>query len=180
MNNSDINEVLINRIVDILKKDIYFKDGDLHFNIYNGDLGDIDKYSKSQGINVLLRNDGYIHNYLISYIENQYGLNSVESNLIWDKISLYLRKENFVYNLGWVLYEDYIQYEDDPYYVEGYRGKKFNIRNFNQFIKFIKDTGVGTSHDAHNDTSYNFLPMMDENDYREVYNYIMYRIEEDL
>jgi len=177
MNGESVNRVLLNKIFIILKKDIRFEDGKIVFSIY--DSGTIKNICKGSGINVLLKNGGYVNDYLISYLTYQYGLNMEECEILWREISLYLKKENYVYNLGPVLYEDYIEYQEDPYRVEGYDGKKYNMRNFETFKKFV-NYHSHSFHDPYNDERVNYLSMMDEEDYRGVYNYIMTTIEQNL
>jgi len=117
MNGESVNRVLLNKIFIILKKDIRFEDGKIVFSIY--DSGTIKNICKGSGINAVLKNGGYVNDYLISYLTYQYGLNIEECEILWREISLYLKKENYVYNLGSVLYEDYIEYQEDPYRGEG-------------------------------------------------------------
>lgn len=175
----DVNKVFLDKIVNLLKKDIYYKDGKLYFEIYlsNGESPSINRLS---GINILLKTDGYLHNYLIDYLIEQYGLNKEECDSVWLRLTKDLKKENFVDSLGWVLFEDYIIYEEDPYRVRDYEERVYNLRDFQQFKKFVKNVSGGDNHDPHSDISYNFISMMDDHDYKHVYNYIMNRIEENL
>lgn len=178
MGNEDINRVLLNRILNILKKDILFEDGKLVFNIYDDRQGELTLY-KGSGINVVLKNGGYVNEYITNYLKNHYGLNKEECDILWREISLYLKKENYVYYLGQILYEDYIEYQEDPYRVEGYRGEIYNLRNYNSFKKFVKYQ-AHSAHDPHNDEMIDYLSMMDEDDYKGIYNYIMDIIEQNL
>jgi hypothetical protein len=178
MNDENINRVLLNKILNILKKDITFEDGKMVFNIYDDRQGKL-TINKASGINIVLKNGGYVNDYLVGYLTYQYGLNKEECEILWREISLYLKKENYVYHLGPVLYEDYIEYQEDPYRVEGYRGEIYNIRNYNSFKKFV-NYHVHNFHDPHNDERVDYLSMMDEEDYMGVYNYIMNIIEQNL
>ena len=178
MNGESVNRVLLNKIFNFLKSDILFDDGRIVFNIYDDRQGKLTIH-KGSGINVLLKNGGYINDYIIEYLMYHYGLNKEECEILWREISLYLKKENYVYNLGPVLYEDYIDYQEDPYRIEGYGGKKYNVRNYDSFKKFVK-YHAHSFNDPYNDETIDYLSMMDEEDYRGVYNYIMYTIEQNL
>lgn len=178
MDSANINRVLLNKILNILKKDITYEDGKMVFNIYDDRQGKLTIH-KGSGINVVLKNGGYVNNYLNSYLTYQYGLNKEECEILWREISLYLKKENYVYHLGPVLYEDYIEYQEDPYHIQGYEGKVHNIRNYDSFKKFIKRHSYSL-HDPYNEEIIDYLSMMDEEDYRGVYNYIMNIIEQNL
>ena len=178
MNGESVNRVLLNKIFNILKKDILFEDGRIVFNIYDDRQGKLTIH-KGSGINVVLKNGGYVNDYLMEYLMYHYGLNEEECEILWREISLYLKKENYVYNLGSVIYEDFIEYQDDPYRVEGYDGKRYNMRNYDSFKKFVK-YHAHSSRDAHNEETIDYLSMMNEEDYRDVYIYIINIIEQNL
>jgi hypothetical protein len=74
--------------------------------------------------------------------------------------------------LGPVLYEDYIEERYDLDRVLGYNDKEYNIRDYDSFKKFVK-YHAHSFHDPHNDERIDYLSMMDEEDYRDVYNYII-------
>jgi hypothetical protein len=133
----------------------------------------------SSGIYVVLKNGGYVNDYLMEYLMYHYGLNVEECEILWREISLYLKKENYVYHLGPVLYEDYIEERYDLDRVLGYNDKEYNIRDYDSFKKFVK-YHAHSFHDPHNDERIDYLSMMDEEDYRGVYNYIMTTIEQNL
>jgi hypothetical protein len=171
MDSKSVNRVLLNKIFNFLKRDILFDDGRLVFNIYDNRQGKLTVH-KGSGINVVLKNDGYIHDYLVKYLIYQYGLNKVECEVLWREISLYLKKENYVYHLGPVLYEDYIEERYDLDRVLGYNDEEYNIRDYDSFKKFVK-YHAHSFHDPYNDERIDYLSMMDEEDYRDVYNYII-------
>jgi hypothetical protein len=176
----DINKVFIDKIVKLLSKDIYYKDGGIHFELYDQADGRLVRFDKTMGINLQLRDNGSLHDFFIDYTKSQLGLDDNESNIVWKEITKGLKKENFIDNLGWVLFEDYIKYEDDPYRISDYEERVYNIRNFQQFKNFVISVSGGKHHDPHSETSYNFVDMMEDEDFMLVYNYIMNRIEEDL
>lgn len=175
----DVNKVFIDKIVKLLSKDIYYKDGKIHFELYDSNYGYV-RPDRNKGINVQLRDCGSLHDFFIDYTKSKFGLDNNESNLAWKEITKELKKQNFINNLGWVLFEDYIQYEEDPYRVIDYEERVYNLRNFQQFKNFVISVSGGNQHDPHSETSYNFVDMMDDDDFMVVYDYIMNRIEENL
>ena len=143
MNGESVNRVLLNKIFNFLKRDILFDDGKLVFNIYDNRQGKLTIH-KGSGINVLLKNGGYINDYIIEYLMYHYGLNKEECEILWREISLYLKKENY--------------------------------DSFKKFVKYH----AHSFNDPYNDETIDYLSMMDEEDYRGVYNYIIYTIEQNL
>ena len=71
MNGESVNRVLLNKILNILKKDIRFEDGKMVFSIYDDRQGELTIH-KGSVINVILKNGGYVNDYLISYLTYQY------------------------------------------------------------------------------------------------------------
>ena len=86
---------------------------------------------KRSGINIQLKRDGYIGMEVRKCLRNIYGVTEDESEILWNMIRLHLKKLKFVENACEVLYEDYIQYESDPYFFDGY-----DLKNLDDFIEY--------------------------------------------
>src|SRR6056300_187398 len=116
---------------------------------------------KRSGINIQLKREGYIGMEVRKCLRNIYGVTEDESEILWNMIRLHLKKLNFVENACEVLYEDYIQYESDPYRFDGY-----DLKNLDDFIDFMGEIGYGSSQgDPHSNERINFLNMLDRSDY---------------
>ena len=95
---------------------------------------------KRQGINITLKKDGWVGSKVREAIRTGYGATEEESEVVWDKLRIYLKKLSFIESIGWVIYEDWLRYESDPYYVDGY-----NIRNLDDFIEYLDSLEMGFS-----------------------------------
>ena len=72
-----------------------------------------------------------------------------------------------------VLYDDYIQYESDPYRFDGY-----DLRDLDDFIDFMGETGYGSSQgDPHSNERINFLNMLGRSDYEYIQSEVFGLIE---
>ena len=95
--------------------------------------------------------------------------------MVWDKLRIYLKKMSFVEYVGWVIYEDWLRYESDPYYVDGY-----NIRNLDDFMGYLDSLEMGfSSYDPHSEETINFFPMLDRSDFEYIHNEVLKMIEND-
>ena len=130
---------------------------------------------KRQGINITVRKDGWVGSKVREAIRTGYGATEEESEVVWDKLRIYLKKLSFVESIGWVIYEDWLRYESDPYYVDGY-----NIRNLNDFIEYLDSLDMSfSSYDTHSEETINFFPMLDRGDFEYIHNEVLKMIEND-
>jgi hypothetical protein len=128
---------------------------------------------KRSGINVQLKRDGYIGMEVRKCLRNIYGVTEDESEILWNMIRLHLKKLDFVENACEVLYEDYIQYESDPYRFDGY-----DLKNLDDFIDFMGEIGYGSSQgDPHSNERINFLNILDRSDYEYIQSELFGLIE---
>ena len=128
---------------------------------------------KRSGINVQFKRDGYIGMEVRKCLRNIYGVTEDESEILWDMIRLHLKKLSFVEHACEVLYDDYIQYESDPYLFDGY-----DLRDLNDFIDFMGETGYGSSQgDVHSNERINFLNMLGRDDYEYIQSELFGLIE---
>ena len=128
---------------------------------------------KRSGINIQLKRDGYIGMEVRKCLRNIYGVTEDESEILWNMIRLHLKKLNFVENACEVLYDDYVQYESDPYRFDGY-----DLKNLDDFIDFMGEIGYGSSQDdPHSNERINFLNMLDRSDYEYIQSELFELIE---
>lgn len=128
---------------------------------------------KRSDINILLKRDGYIGMEVRKCLRNIYGVTEDESEILWNMIRLHLKKLYFVEHACEVLYEDYIQYESDPYRFDGY-----DLKDLDVFIDFMGDIGYGYSEsDPHSNERINFLNMLDRSDYEYIQSELFGLIE---
>ena len=136
---------------------------------------------KRQGINITVRKDGWVGSKVREAIRKGYGATEEESEAVWDKLRIYLKKLSFIEGIGWVIYEDWLRYESDPYYVDGY-----NIRNLDDFIEYSNAMNLMnplemsfSSYDPHSEETINFFPMLDRSDFEYIHNEVLKMIEND-
>ena len=103
---------------------------------------------------------------MLSYFVERYGMTEEESELIITKIRHYLKKENYVEKIAWVLYEDFIQYQENPYYYVDYDGpyedKVYNLKKLDDFIEFLRSVySLKDFYDVHSEERVDFEPMLD-------------------
>ena len=96
-----------------------------------------------------------------------------ESQLIYEKIRHYLKKENFVNTTAWSIYMDWLSYQEAPYYFEEVDTSgneiKLNLKKIGDFIKFMGIV-TGVDSDAHSDERLDILSMLDMEDYKYIQN----------
>jgi hypothetical protein len=162
------NQNIINRIYDMVKDDFYLVDGKVKTNIIDIDGRKIEPNSFG-GINVQLSKKGGFAENVVEYLHNSFGLDYEDAEKVYSLISYSLKKENFIEGLPWVIYEDYLQYSDDPYiidmgqYVEN--GKKLDIRKLENFKSFLRGWYGLKSHDAHDEVTLDFGNDLIDEDY---------------
>jgi len=175
------NQNIINRIYNMVKDDFYLVNGKVKTNIIDIDGRNIEPYARS-GINVQLsKKNGFAEN-IIEYLHNSFGLDFEDAEKVYSLISFDLKKENFIENLPSVIYEDYLQYSDNPFiinmsqYVEG--GKKLDLRKLDNFKSFLKWYGL-QSHDAHDEVTLDFSNYLTDEDYTYMYEELLNIIKYD-
>jgi hypothetical protein len=143
-------------------------------------FGDFDRrVDRNQGINVILGKGRKLGSDIEEYFVKNYGMSIEESQLIYEKIRHYLKKEYFVNTTAWSLYIDWLSYQETPYYFEGVDTSgneiKLNLKKIGDFIKFMGIV-TGVDSDAHSDERLDFLPMLDMEDYKyiqsDIFEYI--------
>jgi len=165
----------------MVKDDFYLVNGKVKTNIIDIDGRNIEPYARS-GINVQLsKKNGFAEN-IIEYLHNSFGLDFEDAEKVYSLISFDLKKENFIENLPSVIYEDYLQYSDNPFiinmsqYVEG--GKKLDLRKLDNFKSFLKWYGL-QSHDAHDEVTLDFSNYLTDEDYTYMYEELLNIIKYD-
>lgn len=139
-------------------------------------FGDFDdSIDPRSGIYIILSKKGYLHDKMLSYFVERYGMTEEESEHIITKIRHYLKKENFVEKIAWVLYEDFIQYQENPYYYvdydDPYEDKVYNLKKLDDFIEFLRSVySLEDFYDVHSDERVDFGPMLDKSDYEYIQN----------
>jgi hypothetical protein len=123
---------------------------------------DINSYKGKWNIGkVQLKRDSYLGMEVRKCLRNLYGVTEDESDTLWDMIRIHLKKLIFVENAYEVLYDDYVQYESDPYRINGYK-----LKDINDFIDFMGEIWYGDfKSDVYGDEKINFLDMLDRSDY---------------
>lgn len=158
---------IINRIYGMVKDDFYVKNGKVKTNIIGLNGKKIEPSSFS-GINVQLSKKGGFAENIIVYLYDSFGLEYGDAEKVYSLISYNLKKENFIETLPWVIYEDYIQYSDDPYIIDMNQyeenGKKLDLRKLENFKSFLKWYGL-KSHDAHDEVTLDFGGDLTDEDY---------------
>jgi hypothetical protein len=148
-------------------------------------FGGFDDYIDSRsGINVILNKNQGISERMKEYFVERYGMSEEESELMVTKIRHYLKKENFVEKVAWVLYEDYIQYQKNPYYYvdydDPYEDKVYNLKKLDDFIEFVRNVySLKDFYDVHSDERIDFDPMLDRDDYEYIQSEVMRMIKGD-
>jgi len=165
--NTNFTEKLFNKLKNFVN---YHPVNKVEINIPGFSFND-----KREGINITLKKDGWVGSKVREAIRTGYGATEEESEVIWNKLRIYLKKMSFIESIGWVIYEDWLRYESDPYYVNGY-----NIRNLDDFIELLYS--LDTSHssgDAHSNERINFFTMLDRSDFEYIHNEVLKMIEND-
>jgi hypothetical protein len=96
-----------------------------------------------------------------------------------------MAKDRFIYGLPWVLYEDYIQYQEDPYIMDSRLDggdEVFNLRKIEGLKKFLEWLGEGVNvvERTHYNATHNYLDSMTPFEYRMLHKDLMSYIERDL
>ena len=141
-------------------------------------LGNINSMlDKRQGINITLKKDGPIGVVIKNYLIDSYGVTQEESSILWDMIRKYLKKLNFIEHVDWILYEDYLQWSDDPYYYDDPSGISYNVNKLGDLIEMMEILEIGTSdYDPHSEEKTNFLEVLNKEDYEYIQEKLLDRI----
>jgi len=137
------------------------------------------------GISAQLGDDfSLARNFAIILFE-ECGLSPQESWVVWEKIRFDMAKDRFIYGLPWVLYEDYIQYQEDPYIMDSRLDggdEVFNLRKIEGLKKFLEWLGEGVNvvERTHYNATHNYLDSMTPFEYRMLHKDLMSYIERDL
>lgn len=163
--NTNFTEKLFNKLKNFVN---YHPVNKVEINIPGFSFND-----KREGINITLKKDGWVGSKVREAIRTGYGATEEESEVIWNKLRIYLKKMGFVESIGWVIYEDYLKWENDPYYPDEY-----NIRDLNNFIKYMDSLDMSfSSSDAHSNETINFFTMLDRSDFEYIHNEVLKMIE---
>jgi hypothetical protein len=175
-----INSSYVDKIFKLIENDLGYHP----FNGVSINIGDLDnKIEKRQGINVTLKKGGSLGIKFINTIMDTYGTTEEESKILWDKVRIYLKKLKFIEHASFILYEDWVKWEKNPYIIqdldEPYEEIKYKINKLGDFIKFMHYTGIGKKeYDPHSEETINFLELLDESDFEYIQSEVFSRIDE--
>ena len=111
------------------------------------------------GISAQLGDDFSLARNFAIILFDQFGLSPDEALAVWEKIRFDLAKDRFIYNLPWGLYEDYIQYQEDPY---------------------LMDTRIEVVERVHYNATHNYLDSMTPSEYKILHKDMLTYIERGL
>ena len=180
---STLNQNIANKVYNHIKDDFWFEynrnysDGQVVTNFHTPDGEQIK--GTGGGISYQIGDGSPLVVNIVPILLNTFGLSIDEALFLWGKIRFDLAKDRFIHSLPWGLYEEYIQYQEDPYRVDtsnevGYDysmegtpiNDVFNLRKLEDLKKFVEWVGWGRNEGAaHYDERYNFLETMTTNDY---------------
>ena len=192
---STLDKNIINKVYNHIKDDFWFeynkdyRDGQVVTSFHTSEGSQIK--GENGGISAQLGDNSQLSQNFNTVLGDQFGLSGDESLEVWKRIRFDLSKDRFIHSLPWGLYEEYIQYQEDPYMIdisnEGVldfndaRNDVFNLRKLEDLKKFVEWVGWGQNEgSAHYDDRYNFLETMTTNDYEMLQKDILDYIERDL
>ena len=185
---SALNRGIVDKVYNHIKDDFWFEhnknfpDGQV-MTSFHTEEGEQIKGERG-GISAQLGDDfSLARNFAIILFE-QFGLSPDEAWGVWEKIRFDLEKDRFLYSLPWVLYEDYIQYQEDPYImdssVEG-GDEVFNLRKLEGLKGFVEWTGMGyNEHGVHYTAVHNYTDTITHSEYKTLQKDVLEYIERDL
>lgn len=136
------------------------------------------------GIGAQLGDESNLITRLILILVDTFGLSLDESWVVWEKIRFDLAKDRFLFSLSEVLYEDYIQYQEDPYtFDKGAEGGVgfFNLRKLEGLKEFVKWAGYGyNERGVHYEGVHNYLDSITDSEYKILHQEMLEYIERDL
>lgn len=164
------NEKVIKKVYDLVRDEFYLYDGKVKTNIWGSDGKIIEPDSRS-GINIQLKKGGYFNEVIVEYFMDSFGLDYEISEKLYDLISYGLKRENTIYRLPNILFDDFFQFSNYPSYKIDMRDfhndnsglKIVDLNDMDSFKKFIKWYKV-KSYNVY-DGNYDFTDTLTENDY---------------
>ena len=185
---STLNRDVIDKVYNHIKDDFWFehnknyRDGQVVTSFHTSSGEQIK--GTGGGIGAQLGDESNLITSLILILVDTFGLSLDESWVVWEKIRFDLAKDRFLYSLPWVLYEDYIQYQEDPYIfdkkTEGGVGF-FNLRKLESLKEFVKWIGYGhNERGVHYEGVHNYLDSITDSEYKILHQEMLEYIERDL
>ena len=179
----EVNKIVVDRALNLIKDDITYNPME-GLKIDLG-IGGVLPTLTNKGNNVALKPNGLIRSYIKGIGVDHFGMNDEESELFWDKVRHYIKKIRFIEQISWVLYEDWVVFQEDPYNLTipdevNYEELKFNLKNLDEFIDFMKFTGLGMrEYDPHSDETVPILPMLTRDDFEYIRSILFEMIEDE-
>lgn len=186
---STLNKGIVDKVYNHIKDDFWFEhnknfpDGQVVTSFHTSE-GEQIKGNRG-GISAQLGDDGDLSINFTTILYDQFGLNPEEAWSVWEKIRFDMAKDRFIHNLPWMLYEDYIQYQEDPYLidtrVEG-GDEVFNLRKLEGLKEFVEWVGVGFNvvERVHYNATHNYLDSITPSEYKKLHEVILDYIESEL
>lgn len=183
------NTKLVERVYNHIKDDFWFEqnhnfpDGQVMTSFHTPEGEQIK--GERGGISAQLGDDFSLIRNMTIVLFDQFGLDPDEAWLVIEKIRFDLAKDRYLYSLPWALYEDYIQYQEDPYImdsrVEG-GDEIFNLRKVGDLKKFLEWTGIGymDTQRVHYNAVHNYLDSITDDEYKMLHKDLMGYIERDM
>lgn len=185
---STLNVGVIDKVYNHIKDDFWFehnknyRDGQVVTSFHTSSGEQIK--GSGGGISYQLGDDSNLISMLILVLTKTFGLSLDESWVVWKKIRFDLAKDRFLFSLSEVLYEDYIQYQEDPYiFDKGAEGGVgfFNLRKLEGLKEFVKWAGYGYNETAaHYEGVHNYLDSITDSEYKILHQEMLEYIERDL
>lgn len=186
---SDLNKGIVDKVYNHIKDDFWvehnknFPDGQVMTSFHTPEGEQIK--GERGGISAQLGDDFSLSRNFLIILFDQFGLSPEEAWVVWEKIRFDMAKDRFIYGLPWVLYEDYIQYQEDPYIMDSRLDggdEVFNLRKIEGLKKFLEWLGEGVNvvERTHYNATHNYLDSMTPFEYRMLHKDLMSYIERDL
>ncbi len=186
---SDLNKGIVDKVYNHIKDDFWiehnknFPDGQVMTSFHTPEGEQIK--GERGGISAQLGDDFSLSRNFLIILFDQFGLSPEEAWVVWEKIRFDMAKDRFIYGLPWVLYEDYIQYQEDPYIMDSRLDggdEVFNLRKIEGLKKFLEWLGEGVNvvERTHYNATHNYLDSMTPFEYRILHKDLMSYIERDL
>lgn len=186
---SDLNKSIVDKVYNHIKDDFWvehnknFPDGQVMTSFHTPEGEQIK--GERGGISAQLGDDFSLSRNFLIILFDQFGLSPEEAWVVWEKIRFDMAKDRFIYGLPWVLYEDYIQYQEDPYIMDSRLDggdEVFNLRKIEGLKKFLEWLGEGVNvvERTHYNATHNYLDSMTPFEYRILHKDLMSYIERDL
>jgi hypothetical protein len=188
LSESKLDVHILDKVYNLIKGDFWFehnrdyRDGQVVTSFHTPDGEQIK--GVGGGIGYQLGDESPLVRNIIPTLSNTFGLSIDESFWLWEKIRFDLAKDRFLYSLVEVLYEDYIQYQEDPYiFDKGMEGGDgfFNLRKLEGLKSFVKWAGYGNNQrGVQYEGVYNYLDAITDSEYKILHQEMLEYIERDL